>query len=172
MVVLLSMCHLIAFVENGKRAVSILMSHQLLFSSAQPSLVWIPRVGGIAKIIVMIHHLLCLQPRYSLLNAISSHHLNSQMPSYTCFLNFSGQCRQERDAVVKLKLSICEKSNNRYFWNIDISHQPISKPNSIGSLLLISKVWNLNLQKWFAYINQTVISCMYIFLNLRDASLM
>ena len=62
----------------------------------------------------MIHHLLCLQPRYSLLNAISSHHLNSQMPSYTCFFNFSGQCRQERDAVVKLKLSIfsiCEKSN-------------------------------------------------------------
>ena len=63
-------------------------------------------VGGVAKIIVMIHHLLCLQPSYSLLNAISSHHLNSQMPSYTCFLNFSGQCRQERDAVVKLKLSI------------------------------------------------------------------
>ena len=46
------------------------------------------------------------------------------------------------------------------------------EPSSIGSQLLISKVWNLNLQKWFAYINQTVISCMYIFLDLRDACLM
>ena len=47
----------------------------------------------------------------------------------------------------------------------------VCKPSSIGSQLFISKVWNLKLRKWFACINQTVISCMYIFLDLIDASL-
>ena len=37
----------------------------------------------------------------------------------------------------------------------------VCKPSSIGSQLFLSKVWNLNLQKWFPYINKTVISYMY-----------